>query len=38
MPVMERVFDVSYRKLGQTNAPKAPANAVPLLELREQEK
>jgi len=29
------VFDVSYRDLGATAAPKAPANAVPLRELRE---
>ena len=32
------VFDVNYRNLGNTAAPKAPANAVPLRELRDLRK
>jgi hypothetical protein len=32
------VFDVSYRDLGDTAAPKAPANALPLRELRDLRK
>jgi hypothetical protein len=32
------VFDVNYRDLGNTAAPKAPANAVPLRELRDLRK